>query len=390
MNPKKIYSILAAIFALTILGGPTLAQEEPAELLIFYSPTCYECSKVKNEVIPGIEKEFAAKISIKYKDISDIENYKYLLSLRLKFSPEMNIEVPVIFMKGKFLTGKDDIKNDLKDFIANALNASGKEEVLPGIDLVQVFKRFKLAGVMAAGLEDGINPCAFTVIVFFISYLSLQGYLKKTLLIVGLSFIGTIFATYFLIGLGIFNFLYSLRNFWIITKALNISVGLLSVFLGILAVYDFIKFRSTQDTEGQLLQLPKPVKNRIHAVIGSHYRRQVKPGAESPGQDVFRLITSAVITGFLVTLLEAVCTAQLYVPTITVILKTTPLKLQAFGYLAVYNLMFIVPLLIIFLFALLGVTSGQFAAFLKKHLALIKILMASLFFALGIFLIWRA
>jgi threonine/homoserine/homoserine lactone efflux protein len=51
--------------------------------------------------------------------------------------------------------------------------------------------------------------------------------------------------------------------------------------------------------------------------------------------------------------------------------------------------MFIVPLLIIFLFALLGVTSEQFSKFLKKHLLMIKILMAALFFALGIFLIWR-
>jgi threonine/homoserine/homoserine lactone efflux protein len=52
--------------------------------------------------------------------------------------------------------------------------------------------------------------------------------------------------------------------------------------------------------------------------------------------------------------------------------------------------MFITPLLIIFLFALLGVTSEQFARFLKRHLGPIKILMAVLFFGLGIFLIWRA
>jgi len=94
-------------------------------------------------------------------------------------------------------------------------------------------------------------------------------------------------------------------------------------------------------------------------------------------------------TGFLVSVLEAICTGQTYLPTITFILKTTDLKLQALAYLLFYNFMFILPLLIIFFFALWGATSGQFAHFLKRHLLSIKILMAVLFFGLGIFLIWR-
>ena len=50
--------------------------------------------------------------------------------------------------------------------------------------------------------------------------------------------------------------------------------------------------------------------------------------------------------------------------------------------------MFIVPLFIIFLFALWGVTSEQFSRILRKHLSSIKILMAVLFFGLGIFLLF--
>jgi len=52
--------------------------------------------------------------------------------------------------------------------------------------------------------------------------------------------------------------------------------------------------------------------------------------------------------------------------------------------------MFVVPLLVIFILALIGVTSGQFYQFLKKHLLAIKVLMAVLFFGLGIYLILRA
>ena len=96
------------------------------------------------------------------------------------------------------------------------------------------------------------------------------------------------------------------------------------------------------------------------------------------------------ITGFLVSLLEAVCTGQAYLPTISFILKTTPLKLQAMGYLLLFNVMFVVPLLIIFIFAVFGVTSERFSKVFKKYLSVIKVLMAVLFFGFGIFLIWRA
>jgi threonine/homoserine/homoserine lactone efflux protein len=52
--------------------------------------------------------------------------------------------------------------------------------------------------------------------------------------------------------------------------------------------------------------------------------------------------------------------------------------------------MFIAPLLIIFIFAVFGVTSERFSKFFKKYLLAIKVLMAVLFFGFGIFLIWRA
>ncbi len=124
-------------------------------------------------------------------------------------------------------------------------------------------------------------------------------------------------------------------------------------------------------------------------MIRLHYRRSRDSSTYQPRVNLSRLVLSALVTGFLVSILEAVCTGQLYLPTIAFVLKSTPLKLQALLYLVIYNLMFILPLLIIFLLALFGVTSGQFANFLKKNLAGVKIIMVLVFFSLGIFLIWR-
>ena len=377
--------LLISVFAYANDKSPSVHK-----LIVFFSPSCHKCIEAESRIIPEIEKEFAGKIEIEYHDVNDIENYKYLLALREKYKTQIEIDLPVFFFEGKFLNGRGDIKEGLRKLIAESLKGIGKPGQIPAIDLIARFKNLKPAAIVSAGLTDGINPCAFTVIVFFISFLALQGYRKRELIVIGLFFIFAVFFTYFLLGLGLFNFLYRIKGFWIVTKILNISIGVFSITLGILAIFDFFKYKKTKDTEGLFLQLPQAVKNQIHSVIGMHYRKSRDPESKVQRQHIFRLLISALVTGFLVSLLEAVCTGQLYLPTITFVLKTTPLKLHALGYLLVYNLMFIVPLLVIFMLALFGVTSEQFAKFLKKHLLSIKILMAVIFFALGAFLIWRA
>lgn len=359
-------------------------HKEIPKLLVFHSSTCKRCIEVKNEVMPEIEKEFKNRILIEYRDIADIENYKLMLSLKETYNAKDIKGLPVFYLSGQFLDGNGDIKNKLKKFIAQILNIKTEKKTLAQIDLIAYFKNFRPLVIISAGLIDGINPCAFTVIVFFISFLALQGYKKRELVVVGLSFIFSVFLTYVLIGLGIFNFLYGLRGLWFISRIVNISLGIFSIALGILAIYDCFKFKKTAATKELLLQLPQSIKNRIHYVIGLHYRK-----TQESQKHIFKLIIVTLVTGLLVSLLEAICTGQVYLPTIAFILKTTSLKLPALGYLLLYNLMFVVPLLIIFLFALLGATSQQFSKFLRQHLLLIKMLMAILFFALGIFLIWR-
>ncbi|MCM8781940.1 MAG: hypothetical protein NC828_02680, partial [Candidatus Omnitrophica bacterium] len=245
--------------------------------------------------------------------------------------------------------------------------------------------------IISAGLIDGINPCAFTVIVFFISFLYLQGYRRRELELIGLSFILAVFLTYLFIGLGIFRFLYVLRHFYLFSKILYYLIATMCFILAGFSFYDLWLFKKTKKFEGLTLQSPQIIKNRIHSVISFHYRKT--PHQESSpdyNRPLFNLIISAFITGFLVSLLEAVCTGQLYLPAITFMLKEPALKAKAFLYLIIYNFMFVVPLFIVFILALWGSTSEDFARFVKKHFIVIRIFMAGLFIILGFFIIVRA
>lgn len=363
---------------------------EPARLFFFHSLSCHSCIKVKSEFMPQIEERFGGQIKIEYRDIARIENYKLLLGLKEEYGITARLEPPIIFFAGNFLCGYDEIKNKLPPLIENALKNPPRENKKKSVlseNIIRHFLSFSPLAVIGAGLIDGINPCAFTVIVFFISFLALQGYGKRELIATGISFIFAVFLTYLLIGLGLFNFLYSLRAFQLVARTINFSIGMLSIALGIFALYDLFRFKRTGSSEGMILQLPQAVKNQIRRLIGIYYRRNKDRRQTDTGAPLSKLILTAITTGFLVSLLEAICTGQVYLPTIVFVLKTTPLKLTALSYLLLYNLMFILPLTAIFIFALLGTTSAQFSRFMQKRLILIKALLAAVFFVLGVFLI---
>ncbi len=377
---------LILFFLILFLTGGLACAQEKAELLIFYSPSCHNCIKAKKEIIPVVEKEFKRSLRIVYYDVSNVENYGLLIGLRQKHDPALKITIPVFFLNGKFLEGDGLTIEKLRQFVSENIILAPVAPLAPRADLNRYFNDFALLAVISAGLIDGINPCAFTVIVFFISFLAVQGFRRRELVIIGLAFIAMVFLTYLLIGLGLFGFLYRLSGFWVIVKVINYTIGIFSIVLGVVSIYDLLKFKQTKNAEAMLLQLPKPVKDQIHKIIGQHYRIHTQ-GANAP-RPVFKLIISALITGFLVSVLEAVCTGQTYLPTIAFVLKTNSFNFRALVFLFIYNLMFILPLLVIFIFALFGATSAQFAGFLKKHMLAIKALLAILFFGLGSFLIW--
>ena len=388
---KKLIIVVIYIASFSCYAFAEQPPSQKLELNYFFTPTCHICHEVREKIISQVENKYSDKVLINFRDISAIENYKLLLALKEKYGSAQSGSVPVVHFSERLLIGKEEISQNLIRLIDGEL-AKGlyQNRENPTMNLLKHFFSFTPVTVISAGLIDGINPCAFTVIVFFISFLALQGYRKRELAAVGLFFILSVFLTYLLIGLGLFSVFYSFRGFWVVRKIFNLGIGILSLVFGIMAVTDFIKFKISGKTEGMSLQLPPAVKNQIHRVIGMHYRKDkaIFPGAQSG--TMFKLIITALVTGFLISILEAVCTGQVYLPTITFVLKTTTIKIRAFAYLVLYNLMFILPLFVIFLCALMGTTSEDFARFLKKHFLATKVLMAVLFFVLGIYLVWRA
>ena len=127
------------------------------------------------------------------------------------------------------------------------------------------------------------------------------------------------------------------------------------------------------------LQVPNFLKKRIHHIIRSKGGELEEKKWGQSG----RLLLAAVLIGFIVTLLQSTCTSQVYLPTLLFVTNIPSLRESAVLYLIFYNLIYILPLFIIFGIVYWGVTSEQLAYFLQKRASTIKLLTAFFFFVLA-------
>jgi hypothetical protein len=92
---------------------------------------------------------------------------------------------------------------------------------------------------------------------------------------------------------------------------------------------------------------------------------------------------AAVATGFVVSILELACTGQVYLPTILFVSKAHEFRATAIGYLAIYNTMFIIPLLAVFLLVYLGTGSERLSIMFQRHISWVKLATSLVFFVLA-------
>ncbi len=239
--------------------------------------------------------------------------------------------------------------------------------------IIERFRKFGLSTVLVAGFIDGLNPCAFATIVFLVSYLAFLGKKSREILLYGIIFTFGVFIAYIIAGMGLMAGFRKLSGFPLITKGVYLVIAIFACVLGIISIYDYVRFLRGQ-MEKMKLQLPMALKKRIHGII----RKQTRSSKAG--------FIATFILGFIIAGTEVICTGQLYLPTIGYIMTIPKLRAYAFFNLVLYNIMFIIPLVGIFVAAFLGVTSEKMALVTKEHTGTVKLLTGILFIGLGVFL----
>jgi len=360
-------------------AGTPSSVSYPVHLAYFYEAGCHDCDEAKI-VLKDISEKYPDNLIIKSFDIGLTENMELAESLGelYKMPEEERLLVPVIFLGDDYLFRSTITFDNLDELIQKYLTTETvppwgkvKEKDLTTQErLIARFQSFGLAAVAVSGLIDGINPCAFASIIFFISYLILINRKGREILWVGGIFTLSVFLTYFLIGTGALKMIISLSFLPLVRKIFVLVTAALALILGVVSLYDYLQFKKKGTTKDAKLQLPTFLKNLIHTAIRKNVR-------------LSNYILMAAVTGFIVSLLELACTGQIYLPTIMFISTIPDLKVNALFYLLFYNLMFVVPLILVFSFTYWGATSAQWAALTQKNFGKIKMAMSLLFFGLA-------
>ena len=359
-----------------VVGGELAA---PVYVAYFYSPGCLECDRVAYDL--SYLKQKYLNLEVRSFDINTCAALNEGMSERSGVPSEKRLLTPALFVGDEYFTGEEISVERLEEVIQRH-SQQGCIPPWEGLEgessaavnrIMQRFKSFSFLAVLGAGLVDGLNPCAFTTIIFFVSYLAAMERKGREILLVGGAFTAAMFLAYLLVGIGVLGFVHSLGIVQTLSHLVYLATGIFCLVLAILAVYDLYRIKQGR-VEDIALKLPQVLRRRVHKAIRE-------------GANVRNYIWAAFVTGFFVSLLELACTGQVYLPTIIFVSGIPELRINAVGYLILYNLMFIVPLVIIFLLVFYGTTSLQLATFMRRNVALVKLLTAVLFFALGSWLL---
>ncbi len=337
---------------------------------LYYSFGCKTCERLLRDFFPELEQRLGVSFMIRKKNILNPEIMRECLAVLGENKVSLR-EFPALVMGDTILQGEGEIRAQLEPRVRNILDhpkLPAGIQAAPETAGKGMLPKLLFFPVLAAGLVDGINPCAFSTLIFLIVSLAYVGKHKRAIFYTGMFFTVAVFITYFLIGLGFFYVLRATTFAPAVSLIIKyVLIILLMVFAG-LSVYDVILIKRGR-AKDMKLQLPKGLKKRIH--------KSVRAYASSVA-----LISGALVLGFMVSVFELACTGQVYFPVIAALIQTGSDK-TAYFFLALYNIGFIVPLAGVFGLIYAGVNSQRITMVFQKNMALVKITLAGVFMMLA-------
>lgn len=382
INHRMFRILLAGIL---LLPAVLSASDAKPRIYYFYSNECAECRHIRDEFLPPVIEKYQNRISFEFLELKGADNLRLLLDLEKKTGRSIKKRPPLVMSGKDVLEGDRAIENGIVPLAEKLLSAVNLEAASKprsdsaaknqGDEVVRSFSSLGVFQIVFGGLLDGINPCAFTTIIFLLSYLALVGKRGRALAAAGAAFTLGVFVSYFFIGVGLFEIVLRLKYFAALSKIIAVAIGITALILSALSVYDYFKLKHGK-TKEVILQLGDVWKKRIHSAIRVNARS---------GMTFF----ASIVLGMFIGILEFPCTGQVYFPIVVVIREMSEFRTQGILYLLLYNIMFILPLVAVFILAYRGVTSEKMAVIVKKHMPSVKIAMAGFFALLGLFILYQ-
>ncbi len=218
----------------------------------------------------------------------------------------------------------------------------------------------QLGVVLFSAAIDSINPCAIGVLLLLISVLISSGDSTKRMLYLGSVYIISVFTVYFLAGLGLMHFMAVIPL--VVAQYITLTVSALVVLAGLVEIKDYFWY-----ARGFTLAIPVRYSSMIHKMSENS------------------TVGGIAFLGAFVSAVELPCTGAPYLAIIT--LLSQYFDFTAFVLLVVYNIVFVLPLVIILLLVAFGKRVSELKRWHKTNKAYMRLATGVLLIAMGWFLI---
>jgi len=330
-------------------------------IYFFYGSGCPHCARVE-PFVEQIVKNYSL-------DIHSYEIYYNRSNLLLmhQFFDRYNVSIqqrgiPVVFIGDTYFLGDEPILQNLDEKVKslqrcplNVTNATGIFGPFSGFSPNEA----SITVITLAALVDSVNPCAMAVLLILLALLMSTGD-KSTALRSGVSFIISIFIVYLLFGFGIFKVIQIAGlSFWFYK-----GVGALALIIGVLGIRDYF--------------VPGEAGSSVPNIFRP-FLRKILAGVTNP--------VGAFIAGIFVTLFELPCTGGPYLYVLGMLAEKAT-EAIAIPILIYYNIIFILPLVLILALVLYGFTTTEKAQQWKeKNMKKIGLIAGIIMILLGIFVL---
>jgi cytochrome c biogenesis protein CcdA len=278
--------------------------------------------------------------------------------------------VPVVFIGNNYYIGDlpilENLETQIAEYSETGLGCPSLSETLPTgetgeSDPTNTIETLSLLTVIGAALVDSINPCAIAVLLILLGTLLAIGN-KKRALLAGIAFTISIYIVYFLFGLGLFSAIQiSGLSYWFYKV-----IGFLAILIGLFNLKDFFWYGGG----GFVMEIPRRWRPTLKKLLNS---------VTSP--------MGAFFMGFVVCLFELPCTGGPYIFILGLLAEKTT-RLAAIPILLLYNLFFVLPLIILTILIFVGLTNIDKATQWKdRNIRILHLIAGLLMLSLGILVV---
>lgn len=321
--------LMISILTLILLSNSALAQDSC--LYFFYGEGCPHCGKVE-PFIRQVAEDPTIRVEV-FEVYNQRENSVLLQKYFSAYDvPQNQRGVPVVFIGDTYLVGDTPILDGL-EFKIDEFRGYGCPSLENGSsEPPESIESLSLATVVSAAFVDSINPCAIAVLLILMGALLASGDRKRALR-AGLAFTISIYIVYFLFGLGLYSAIQvSGLSFWFYKL-----IGFVAIVVGLFNIKDYFKYGAG----GFVMEIPRRWRPHLKKLLG---------GVTSP--------IGAFLMGFLVCLFELPCTGGPYLFILGLLAEKTT-QMAAIPILLLYNLVFVIPLILLTIMIYLGLTNVE-------------------------------